>query len=135
MSDGRKQVTPRPGPTTSSGGFSAITARSTSGTPTSSLLLPLRASAPSQRTLNLLLTLTTFTRCSAIVLLIALTVSSAFLPLRSYIAPIFVLLGGLVGIGGVTALITGFVWGRWETGGLTRVLEELEEERERVGLK
>lgn len=72
---------------------------------------------------------------SAIVLLIALTVASAFLPLRSYLAPIFVLFGGLVGIGGVTALITGFVWGRWEDGGLRRVLEELEEERRRVGLK
>lgn len=72
---------------------------------------------------------------SAVVVLIAFTIASAFLPLRSYLAPIFVFLGGLAGVGGVTALVTGFVWGRWEDGSLRRTLEELQEEKARLGFK
>lgn len=64
---------------------------------------------------------------SAVVLWVALTVSSAFLPLRSYLAPIFVFLTGLAGFGGCTALVVGFVWGRWEESGLKRVEGEVGE--------
>ncbi|KAL7417309.1 Endonuclease/exonuclease/phosphatase [Mrakia frigida] len=68
----------------------------------------------------------------ALLLLLALTTSSAFLP-SAFFSPIFAFAGGLVGFGGCVALIVGFVWGRWEANGLRRVEEEVEEELVRLG--
>jgi sphingomyelin phosphodiesterase 2 len=65
---------------------------------------------------------------SAILLLLALTTSTAFLPNHAYYSPLFVFAAGAVGFGGCTALITGFVWGRWEDRTLRRVEEEIREE-------
>lgn len=61
----------------------------------------------------------------AIVALLALTVGSAWQP-KSWLQPIFTLLGGAIGAGGATMLYLGFVWGRWELGLLTEVTEEME---------
>ena len=69
---------------------------------------------------------------SALLVLLALTTSSAFLP-SAFFSPIFAFAGGLAGFGGCVALVVGFVWGRWESGGLRRVEEELSEELERLG--
>jgi sphingomyelin phosphodiesterase 2 len=61
----------------------------------------------------------------AIVALLALTIGSAWQP-KSWLQPIFTLLGGAIGAGGATMLYLGFVWGRWELGLLTEVTEEME---------
>jgi sphingomyelin phosphodiesterase 2 len=61
----------------------------------------------------------------AVLALIALTVGSAWQP-KSWLQPIFTLLGGLLGAAGATFLYTGFVWGRWELGLLTETTEEME---------
>jgi len=61
----------------------------------------------------------------AIVALLALTIGSAWQP-KSWLQPIFTLLGGAIGAGGATMLYFGFVWGRWELGLLTEVTEEME---------
>ena len=64
--------------------------------------------------------------CAAAILgLIALTVGSAWQP-KSWLQPIFTLLGGLLGAAGATFLYTGFVWGKWELGLLTETMEEME---------
>ncbi|WWC60189.1 uncharacterized protein I303_102754 [Kwoniella dejecticola CBS 10117] len=57
--------------------------------------------------------------------LIALTIGSAWQP-KSWLQPIFTLVGGLLGAATATFLYTGFVWGRWEAGLLTEVTEEME---------
>lgn len=57
--------------------------------------------------------------------LIALTIGSAWQP-KSWLQPIFTLLGGLFGVTGATFLYTGFVWGKWELGLLTETTEEME---------
>ena len=62
---------------------------------------------------------------AAIVSLLALTIGSAWQP-KSWLQPIFTLLGGAIGAGGATMLYFGFVWGRWELGLLTEVTEEME---------
>ncbi|WWD16616.1 hypothetical protein CI109_101044 [Kwoniella shandongensis] len=62
---------------------------------------------------------------AAIVALIALTIGSAWQP-KSWLQPIFTLVGGLLGAAGATFLYTGFVWGRWEEGLLKEVTEEME---------
>ena len=62
---------------------------------------------------------------AAVVSLIALTVGSAWQP-KSWLQPIFTLVGGLLGATGATFLYTGFVWGRWELGLLTETTEEME---------
>lgn len=59
------------------------------------------------------------------VLLLALTIGSAWQP-KSYIQPIFTLLGALAGAAGATFFYLGFVWGRWEEGLLTEVIDEME---------
>lgn len=61
----------------------------------------------------------------AIIALVALTIGSAWQP-KSWLQPIFTLLGGAIGAGGATMLYLGFVWGRWELGLLTEVTEEME---------
>lgn len=61
----------------------------------------------------------------AIVALLGLTIGSAWQP-KSWLQPIFTLLGGAIGAGGATMLYLGFVWGRWELGLLTEVTEEME---------
>ncbi|KAK8861473.1 hypothetical protein IAR55_002294 [Kwoniella newhampshirensis] len=62
---------------------------------------------------------------AAIVALIGLTIGSAWQP-KSWLQPIFTLVGGLLGAAGATFLYTGFVWGRWEEGLLREVTEEME---------
>lgn len=62
---------------------------------------------------------------AAIIALVALTVGSAWQP-KSWLQPIFTLVGGLIGAAGATFLYTGFVWGRWELGLLTETTEEME---------
>ena len=62
---------------------------------------------------------------AAVVGLIVLTVGSAWQP-KSWLQPIFTLVGGLLGASGATLLYTGFVWGRWELGLLTETTEEME---------
>ncbi|WRT65579.1 uncharacterized protein IL334_002524 [Kwoniella shivajii] len=62
---------------------------------------------------------------SSFIALIALTVGSAWQP-KSWIQPIFTLVGGLLGAATATFLYTGFVWGRWEEGLLLEVTEEME---------
>ena len=62
---------------------------------------------------------------TAVICLLGLTIGSAWQP-RSWIQPIFTLLGGALGAGGATMLYTGFVWGRWEEGILKEVIEEME---------
>lgn len=62
---------------------------------------------------------------AAVVSLIALTVGSAWQP-KSWLQPIFTLVGGLLGAAGATFLYTGFVWGKWELGLLTETTEEME---------
>lgn len=62
---------------------------------------------------------------AAVIALIALTVGSAWQP-KSWLQPIFTLVGGLLGAAGATFLYTGFVWGRWELGLLTETTEEME---------
>ena len=57
--------------------------------------------------------------------LIALTIGSAWQP-KSWLQPIFTLLGGAMGAAGATLLYTGFVWGKWELGLLTETMEEME---------
>ncbi|WVW80018.1 hypothetical protein I302_101991 [Kwoniella bestiolae CBS 10118] len=57
--------------------------------------------------------------------LIALTIGSAWQP-KTWIQPIFTLIGGLLGASTATFLYTGFVWGRWEQGLLVEVTEEME---------
>lgn len=61
----------------------------------------------------------------AVVCLLGLTVGSAWQP-KSWLQPIFTLLGGALGAGGATLLYTGFIWGRWEEGILKEVIEEME---------
>jgi len=61
----------------------------------------------------------------AVFCLIALTVGSAWQP-KSWIQPIFTLLGGALGAAGATLLYVGFLWGRWEQGILSEVTEEME---------
>ncbi|WWC68740.1 uncharacterized protein I206_102674 [Kwoniella pini CBS 10737] len=61
----------------------------------------------------------------SLIALIALTVGSAWQP-KSWLQPIFTLVGGLLGAATATFLYTGFVWGRWEEGLLTEVTEEME---------
>jgi sphingomyelin phosphodiesterase 2 len=62
---------------------------------------------------------------AAVVALLGLTIGCAFQP-KSWLQPIFTLLGGVLGAGGATMLYTGFIWGRWEMGLLTEVTEEME---------
>jgi sphingomyelin phosphodiesterase 2 len=62
---------------------------------------------------------------AAVMGLIILTVGSAWQP-KSWLQPIFTLVGGLLGAAGATFLYTGFVWGRWELGLLTETTEEME---------
>ncbi|WVQ94507.1 hypothetical protein IAU59_001586 [Kwoniella sp. CBS 9459] len=64
---------------------------------------------------------------SALIALIGLTIGSAWQP-KSWLQPIFTLVGGLLGAATATFLYTGFVWGRWEEGLLTEVTEEMEME-------
>ncbi|CDZ97484.1 Sphingomyelinase family protein [Phaffia rhodozyma] len=68
----------------------------------------------------------------ALVLLVAFTISTAFLPNHSYYSPIFAFFAGIAGFGGCVALVTGFVWARWEDGALRRSLEELAEETDHL---
>ncbi|WVQ78751.1 hypothetical protein IAT38_000838 [Cryptococcus sp. DSM 104549] len=72
-------------------------------------------------------TATLHMRICAITLLalVGLTVGSAWQP-KSWLQPIFTLVGGLLGAATATFLYTGFVWGRWEEGLLTEVTEEME---------
>ncbi|OCF30492.1 inositol phosphorylsphingolipid-phospholipase C [Kwoniella heveanensis BCC8398] len=60
-----------------------------------------------------------------LIALIGLTIGSAWQP-KSWLQPIFTLVGGLLGAATATFLYTGFVWGRWEEGLLTEVTEEME---------
>ncbi|WWC87756.1 uncharacterized protein L201_002648 [Kwoniella dendrophila CBS 6074] len=62
---------------------------------------------------------------TSLIALVALTIGSAWQP-KSWIQPIFTLIGGLLGAATATFLYTGFVWGRWEEGLLTEVTEEME---------
>lgn len=62
---------------------------------------------------------------AALVVLLALTIGSAWQP-KSYIQPIFTLVGALAGAASATFFYLGFVWGRWEEGLLTEVIEEME---------
>ena len=62
---------------------------------------------------------------AVVLALVALTVGSAWQP-KSWLQPIFTLLGGVCGAAGATFLYTGFVWGKWELGLLTETMEEME---------
>jgi sphingomyelin phosphodiesterase 2 len=105
---------------------------------TSPRISPSSASERSSIIRNALITLRLYTGISesiatthlryfvaCVVGLVALTVGSAWQP-KKWIQPIFTLLGGALGAGGATMLYTGFVWGRWEKGLLTEVIEEME---------
>ncbi|KAJ9113848.1 hypothetical protein QFC19_000041 [Naganishia cerealis] len=56
---------------------------------------------------------------------VALIVSSAWQP-KSYIQPIWTLLGVAAGALGATMLYVGFVWGRWEANLLKEVIDQME---------
>ncbi len=60
-----------------------------------------------------------------IALTLALTVSSAWQP-KSWLQPIWTLLGVATGAAGATMLYVGFVWGRWEDNLLKEVTGEME---------
>ncbi|WVN85784.1 uncharacterized protein L203_100935 [Cryptococcus depauperatus CBS 7841] len=60
-----------------------------------------------------------------IIVLVCLTVGSAWQP-KSWLQPIFTIVGGLLGAAAVSFLYTGYIWGRWEEGLLTEVTEEME---------
>ncbi|ORY29503.1 inositol phosphorylsphingolipid-phospholipase C [Naematelia encephala] len=75
----------------------------------------------SQRTARLHLRLF----ATAVVCLLGLTIGSAWQP-KSWLQPIFTLLGGVCGAGGATMLYTGFVWGKWEQGILSETFEEMD---------
>ncbi|WVR03926.1 hypothetical protein IAU60_000925 [Kwoniella sp. DSM 27419] len=62
---------------------------------------------------------------ASLIALVGLTIGSAWQP-KSWLQPIFTLVGGLLGAATATFLYTGFVWGRWEEGLLTEVREEME---------
>ncbi|ODO09201.1 hypothetical protein I350_02801 [Cryptococcus amylolentus CBS 6273] len=61
----------------------------------------------------------------ALLALIGLTVGCAWQP-KSWLQPIFTIIGALLGATAATFLYTGFVWGRWEEGLLTEITEEME---------
>lgn len=63
------------------------------------------------------------------VVLLGLTVGSAWQP-KSYIQPIFTLLGALLGAAGVTFFYFGFLWGKWEAGILSEIIQEMDLEME-----
>jgi sphingomyelin phosphodiesterase 2 len=65
------------------------------------------------------------------VALVALSVGSAWQP-KSYIQPIFTVLGGLLGAAGATFFYLGFAWGRWEAGMLSEVVQEMELELDMI---
>lgn len=56
---------------------------------------------------------------------LALTISSAWQP-KSYIQPIWTLLGVATGALGATMLYVGFVWGRWEANLLKEIIAQME---------
>jgi sphingomyelin phosphodiesterase 2 len=56
---------------------------------------------------------------------LALTISSAWQP-KSYIQPIWTLLGVAAGALGATMLYVGFVWGRWEANLLKEIIAQME---------
>ncbi|WVQ73712.1 hypothetical protein IAR50_003292 [Cryptococcus sp. DSM 104548] len=57
--------------------------------------------------------------------LMGLTVGCAWQP-KSWLQPVFTIVGALLGAAAATFLYTGFVWGRWEEGLLTEVTDEME---------
>jgi sphingomyelin phosphodiesterase 2 len=61
----------------------------------------------------------------SIFLALALTISSAWQP-KSWIQPIWTILGVAAGALGATMLYVGFVWGRWEQNLLMEVVEQME---------
>jgi sphingomyelin phosphodiesterase 2 len=71
---------------------------------------------------------------TSIVFGIALTVSSAWQP-KSWIQPIWTLLGIGAGAMGATMLYVGFVWGQWESNLLREVIEEMELEQKVVEME
>ena len=66
-----------------------------------------------------------YTVYACVLALIGLTVGSAWQP-KSWLQPIFTLLGGLAGVAGATFLYFGFVWGRWEQGLITETIESMD---------
>ncbi len=70
----------------------------------------------------------------SIVFALGLTVSSAWQP-KSWIQPIWTLLGVATGALGATMLYVGFVWGEWESNLLKEVIEEMELERKVVEME
>lgn len=127
-----------PNPSVSSLPKSTAPGASGSGSGSNSHLVSEARSAKSTAIRTALHTLRLYTRISqstakfhlrlfagAIVALLALTIGSAWQP-KSWLQPIFTLLGGAIGAGGATMLYLGFVWGRWELGLLTEVTEEME---------
>jgi sphingomyelin phosphodiesterase 2 len=65
---------------------------------------------------------------ASVVFAIALTVSSAWQP-KSWIQPIWTLLGVAAGAVGATMLYVGFVRGHWESNLLKELVEEMELEQ------
>jgi sphingomyelin phosphodiesterase 2 len=74
--------------------------------------------------------LTMFFAC--VILLIALIISSAWLP-HSWINPIYVLFTTAVAWFATTMLYVGFIYGNWEINALVNIIEELEIHRNRFG--
>ena len=70
----------------------------------------------------------------SIIAVLGLTIGSAWQP-KSWLQPIFTLLGTVLGAGGATMLYVGFVWGRWEEGLLTEVMAEIELELDVVEME
>jgi len=62
---------------------------------------------------------------ASIVFALALTISSAWQP-KSWIQPIWTLLGVAAGAIGATMLYVGFVWGEWEQNLLMETVEQME---------
>lgn len=70
----------------------------------------------------------------SLVAAVALIVGSAWQP-KSWLQPIFTLVGTVIGAAGATLLYVGFVWGRWEEGLLTEVMSEIELELDVVEME
>ena len=61
-----------------------------------------------------------------LVILFGMIIGSAWLPLHSWINPIFILITAFIAWLATTMLYEGFIFGRWECNALMNVIEELE---------
>ncbi|KAG9056237.1 phospholipase C type enzyme [Serendipita sp. 407] len=66
----------------------------------------------------------------SLLLLLFIVIGSAFIHPSRWLAPVATLLGAIATWRGTTALYVGFIYGQWETGILTNLMEEIEDVRD-----